>query len=384
MRISREQYEAAYRLGLELHDHPELLGIAEAKRRLKATGLNENNAADFVYNVGHLLRGECYKRALSEEATDDYLTWIRRDRGDAAQAKALQALWKHIEYRRRKKPEDVCRGLKRLLNRHRALASQPEEAALVLEWRDAESAGVMDWLPWSWFAEEGERKQVSHPVGEDGRRQGLAFCDVRVQGAEAELDYRPYPELNDPNEVLSGVVRLAFTDDDRTAIADVAWKHLHQSEFVQTQFRLHAGPAPSAVAAYQPPQERADKVSRSVRERPGQAKFRRDLKLCYGNRCCISGCTVTEVLEGAHIDPYRNPASDHVQNGLLLRADLHTLFDRHLIAIHPETLQVHVSRRLRRPAGYESWHGATLYVPDEPTHQPDTGALRRRWRKRLD
>lgn len=254
----------------------------------------------------------------------------------------------------------------------------------MLEWRDAMSAGVMDWFPWSWFAEEGERRQVSHPVGADGQRQGLAFCDVRVRGTTAELDYRPYPELNDPNDVLSGVVRLAFTDYDRTAIADVAWKAVDQSEFVPTKFRMHAGRPPSLLAAYQPPEEPANRVSRSVRERPGQAKFRRELKLYYGNRCCISGCTVTEVLEGAHIDPYQNPASDHVQNGLLLRADLHTLFDRHLIAIHPDTLEVHVSKRLRDPAGYAAWHGVTLRVPDEPTHRPDLGALRRRWRNRQD
>lgn len=384
MKISSAQYEAAYRIGLELHDQPGALGIAEAKRRLKPTGINQNSAADCVYDVGHLLRGECYKRALSEAATDDYLTWIRRDRGDAVLENALQALEKHIAYRRQKKPTDTCQGLVRLLKKHRALVSMPREGALVLEWRDSESTGVMDWFPLTWFAEDGETKRLSHPVGKDGRPQGKAFCDVKVSRHTAELDYRPYPKLNDPNDVLSGVVRLTFTDDDRTAVADVAWKAVKETEFAQTDFRLHAVVLPSALGAYQPPTEPAGKSERSVRERPGQAKFRRDLKLSYRNRCCISGCTVPEVLEGAHIDPYQNLASDHAQNGLLLRADLHTLFDRYLISINPDTMRVHVGKRVRGTAGYGQWHGVSLQLPEEPGHKPDQRALRRHWENKHD
>jgi hypothetical protein len=379
MKITPEQYEAAYRIGLELHDHPERLGISEAKRRLQPAGLNENSAADFVYDVGHLLRGECYKRALSEEATDDYLTWIRRDRGDAALTNALQALEEHIAYRKRRKATDNCKGLVRLLKKHRSMAAIQKEAAFVLEWRDAESAGVMDWFPLSWFAEERETKHLSHPVGAEGRPQGKAFCDVIVRGDAAELDYRPYPEQNDPHEVLSGVVRLTFTDEDRTKVVSVAWMGVDEAEFAQTDFRLHAATVPAILTAYHPPAMPAERVERSVRQRPGQARFRRDLKLCYENRCCISGCTVTEVLEGAHIDPYQNLASDHVQNGLLMRADLHTLFDKHLIAINPDTKEVHVAKRVRSAVGYDSWHGLPIQVPTEPTHRPDQAALRRHW-----
>jgi hypothetical protein len=60
MRISRDQYEAAYGIGLEFHDRKGELGIVEAKKRLKSTGLNPNSATDLIYGVGHMLRGECY------------------------------------------------------------------------------------------------------------------------------------------------------------------------------------------------------------------------------------------------------------------------------------------------------------------------------------
>jgi len=48
------------------------------------------------------------------------------------------------------------------------------------------------------------------------------------------------------------------------------------------------------------------------------------------------------VLEAAHIKPYRGKTDSHLENGLLLRADLHTLFDLNLIGVEPDTLTVRV------------------------------------------
>ncbi|MEU6208052.1 HNH endonuclease [Micromonospora musae] len=65
-----------------------------------------------------------------------------------------------------------------------------------------------------------------------------------------------------------------------------------------------------------------------VTARQGQADFRRRLMAAYDGRCAITGCDVEAVLQAAHIDPYNGPATNRVTNGLLLRADLHNLFDR--------------------------------------------------------
>jgi len=59
--------------------------------------------------------------------------------------------------------------------------------------------------------------------------------------------------------------------------------------------------------------------------------------MVYGGKCCITGCTVGAVLEGVHIDSYYGDTSDNLQNGLLMRADLHTLLDKNLMAIDPIT-----------------------------------------------
>lgn len=68
------------------------------------------------------------------------------------------------------------------------------------------------------------------------------------------------------------------------------------------------------------------------RERIGQQRFRTQLFEAYTGRCAVSGCNVDEALEAAHIENYSGPKSRVVSSGILLRRDLHSLFDAHLIS----------------------------------------------------
>jgi HNH endonuclease len=76
-------------------------------------------------------------------------------------------------------------------------------------------------------------------------------------------------------------------------------------------------------------------VSNILRRR-GQEKFRKDLLYNYGGRCAITNCNVTSVLEAAHIRPYSDGGLTHPSNGILLRSDIHTLFDLDLLSINPD------------------------------------------------
>lgn len=71
----------------------------------------------------------------------------------------------------------------------------------------------------------------------------------------------------------------------------------------------------------------------AIKARRGQADFRARLLFAYGRRCCISGCRVEALLEAAHIRPHAEAPNYETRNGLLLRADLHTLFDLHLLGV---------------------------------------------------
>ncbi len=88
------------------------------------------------------------------------------------------------------------------------------------------------------------------------------------------------------------------------------------------------------------------RVLRSIVRRQGQPAFRKALMDVYNGRCAMSGCDVPDVLEAAHIYPYRGAHTNDPSNGLLLRADLHTLFDLYLISVEPMTRTIAVSPSL--------------------------------------
>lgn len=101
------------------------------------------------------------------------------------------------------------------------------------------------------------------------------------------------------------------------------------------------------------------RVLAAIVRRRGQPAFRKALLEAYGGRCAMTGCNAVDALEAAHIVPYQNASSNAISNGLLLRADVHTLFDLHLIGINPDSLDITVSPPLRR-SPYRRIHGTRL------------------------
>src|SRR5262249_33239067 len=116
------------------------------------------------------------------------------------------------------------------------------------------------------------------------------------------------------------------------------------------------------------------RILRSIAQRRGQKAFRDALITAYDGRCAITGCSILDVLEAAHIHPYRGPETNKVGNGLLLRADLHTLFDCGLVAIDPENMTVLIAAQLR-DSEYGALHGGKLRTPRHSAQSPSKDAL---------
>ncbi len=76
-----------------------------------------------------------------------------------------------------------------------------------------------------------------------------------------------------------------------------------------------------------------ERALREILTRRGQPEFRRKMLSIFGGRCCITGCDVQDVLEAAHIMPHVEGQDYSADNGLLMRSDIHTLFDLNLIQI---------------------------------------------------
>jgi HNH endonuclease len=85
-----------------------------------------------------------------------------------------------------------------------------------------------------------------------------------------------------------------------------------------------------------------------VAPRLGQGSFRALVTDAYSYRCAISKERTLPVLQAAHIRPYAEGGTHELSNGLLLRSDLHTLFDQHYLTIDPNKKTLIVSRRIRQ------------------------------------
>ena len=105
-----------------------------------------------------------------------------------------------------------------------------------------------------------------------------------------------------------------------------------------------------------------ERVLREIWARRGQPKFRNELMNAYGNRCCITGSSIVELLEAAHISPHSDGGDYTVNNGLLLRADIHTLFDRYLISVDKNHV-IHLSKDLM-DSEYKEYNRKTISLPN--------------------
>lgn len=112
-----------------------------------------------------------------------------------------------------------------------------------------------------------------------------------------------------------------------------------------------------------------------VRRREAQDSFRESLLSAYDGACCVTRYDAQAALQGAHILPYSGRSSQVATNGLLLRADVHLLFDRHLIAIDPESLVVKVAPQLAATA-YADLAGREILRTTNRDLAPDSSKLR--------
>lgn len=116
------------------------------------------------------------------------------------------------------------------------------------------------------------------------------------------------------------------------------------------------------------------KIVSSIIQRRGQTKFRQQLIDAYGGRCAITGCDATSALEAAHITPYKGQASNVSNNGLLLRADIHTLWDLGLIAVDPTNNTILLAQELQT-SSYSSLQGQPIRQPTEACTAASKDAL---------
>ncbi len=116
------------------------------------------------------------------------------------------------------------------------------------------------------------------------------------------------------------------------------------------------------------------KVIAQVHRRQGGPLFRRALLRAYEGQCAITRYDAAPALEAAHIVPYRGPQTNHPANGLLLRADMHDLFDLGLVAVDTDRMCIRLADELEGTK-YEPYEGQRLLLPADPQVRPSVDAL---------
>ncbi|MCP5365989.1 MAG: HNH endonuclease [Hyphomicrobiales bacterium] len=115
-----------------------------------------------------------------------------------------------------------------------------------------------------------------------------------------------------------------------------------------------------------------------IRPRLGQGAFRVLVTDIYERRCAVTRERTLPALEAAHIRPYGDGGVHEARNGLLLRRDIHSLFDAGYVTVTPE-LHFEVSRRIKEEfengRDYYALHGRLIRAPEDTSLSPDPDAL---------
>lgn len=185
-----------------------------------------------------------------------------------------------------------------------------------------------------------------------------------VEAAGGEWDQGRHSSAVDGKQAGGNVRKEAFED---------LWVALHASGFLDDADR----PSLAADALTHVPEAVAEAqwAYRHIRLRQGQPGFRNRLFAAYGGRCALTGVDVPEVLEAAHISPHSQGGTMSTSNGLLLRADLHTLFDLRLLVIDTSHWEVLLHPRLRTTMLGIELAGTKLTLPAREADRPDSAAL---------
>src|SRR6476469_4836774 len=98
----------------------------------------------------------------------------------------------------------------------------------------------------------------------------------------------------------------------------------------------------------------------------------------YRRRCAVTLERTLPALEAAHIRPYGDGGAHEARNGLLLRRDIHSLFDAGYVTVTPE-LRFEVSQRIREEFDngkhYYALHGNSIELPANIHERPDPKSL---------
>ncbi|WP_434988762.1 HNH endonuclease [Xanthomonas melonis] len=244
---------------------------------------------------------------------------------------------------------------------------------------------------------DSKRQFGGHYFLEDKEAQGIDPADAAADAEELALAQRKLVPAEAPPRLTSSELRLALWSWDLDALRQLWSEREQKLTYLEDAARLLAHirhrsgidpvlrapaemmkndavealrgileesgrliqslpPASLAPLDVEVDRKRVEQVLRVIRD--GQADFRKRLIEHYGAVCMVTGTAHAAVIDAAHITPYNGTSTNALSNGLLLRKDIHALFDAGLLVVSP-SLVISVSSTLS-DACYRDLHGRPL------------------------
>jgi hypothetical protein len=207
--------------------------------------------------------------------------------------------------------------------------------------------------------------------------------------------------VRDPQEftILSGLIKATDIFSERNTRGNHMYgatlarysRYLNDNSKIVASRSTHVGPFRKELVdiqkvedeslAYEPNNQKDARkwVLREIVRRQGQTKFRSNLIAAYEGRCAMTQCKILMILDAAHVTPYLGPQTNSTSNGILLRTDLHSLWDQGFIAINPHTMHIAVSPSLK-DLNYQILNQMPIFEPKDLASRLSPHALAEQWK----
>lgn len=153
--------------------------------------------------------------------------------------------------------------------------------------------------------------------------------------------------------------------DLSSGIGKRIWDQVQERLFIKIEVAKQSDLFPRSAVRYGIPQ--------TILPRLGQGSFRVMVTDAYQRRCAVTQERTLPALEASHIKPYSNNGPHDVKNGILLRSDIHRLFDNGYVTVTTE-LKFEVSMRIKEEfengKDYYALNGRKIIIPEKHIFQP--------------
>lgn len=221
------------------------------------------------------------------------------------------------------------------------------------------------------MSEKKEKKENhSNPGGCTLKR---ILIDVGIEGFNWRTVVSPKCQIRTASEDEMNFSEESFNPNNIDEAKDKNWQTTVSSKY--QIWTVSEDEINSSEETFNPDNidETKEKITKTIANRRGLSTFREILLKAYNEKCAITGTSVTSILEAAHILPYQGEKTNHISNGLLLRSDIHTLFDLGLISIDG-SYNVVISQSLA-DTEYSSYNGKKILLPKSIFEYPSREAL---------